>query len=649
MVCSPQADRILTEVGLVQILRSLFATNLPSRLRLIFSLAGIITLVLCLGTVGYLTLVSRQVSSLEGEVSGHAAPAAELMRLANGVALKVSQYTRTLAESERVGALQEFKQVRRRVAQIRVELAGKPDTGGIDRVIRGTQAQLNSWQGLFEQTAAFYLRSERSTRGLAAQASLLATICTQLATDDGTQIEGDRAPDHRRVFATALGLLSEIQNNILFASSLLDPAYVDRAIERQLKMKQEIDRMHAATQPSTLRDFIEDVAGRMKDLGDELQNFKVALEGRSLAQVALLNAGKQTLAELEPEVRQIMDKTVVLARRANDRLEKTVLGLAVAALLLPLLGLATGRVFSHRVTRQIVPLSSRLSGTVMHLGHEASLAEADGAALVDAAREQSDSLRETKATATQLAGSATDNQKQVTAMTRLAENASTDAGHGGQSIAELTVAMGDISKSAEQVNQVIRSIEVIAFETNILALNAAIEAARAGEAGRGFAVVAEEVRRLSSRSAEAARQSVDLVNASQQTNHRGAQAASHVARDFQSIIKVVGEIKTLLGQAEGTAGQQANAAETMTAALGQLETRTVDSEARAQRQAQFAASLSTYAQTLQAEAGMLSDFTGGGAMAPGVSEPPRPGSSQGPAMSPAPARPPSLAAASRAG
>ncbi|MBI2518478.1 MAG: hypothetical protein HYV95_16480 [Opitutae bacterium] len=207
-------------------------------------------------------------------------------------------------------------------------------------------------------------------------------------------------------------------------------------------------------------------------------------------------------------------------------------------------------------------------------------------------------------------------------MGKLMERASADAAHGDKSVREMGAAMNDIAQASQRVHQVVDSIEEIAFQTNLLALNAAIEAARAGEAGKGFAVVADEVRQLAGRSAAAARQTVDLVNTSQATNRRGIEAAQHVERDFQSIIKAVGEVRSLLGQTEGVAHRQAQAAEAMSAAFRQLEARTVDSAERARRSAQFADTLHAHARQLEEEARELSAFAGADGAAAGCADRP---------------------------
>ena len=99
----------------------------------------------------------------------------------------------------------------------------------------------------------------------------------------------------------------------------------------------------------------------------------------------------------------------------------------------------------------------------------------------------------------------------------------------------LLEAMDKIQQQSEAISQVIKSIEDIAFQTNILALNAAIEAARAGEAGKGFAVVADEVRNLASKSAEFANNTRDLIASTIEAVHNGSEIATQTADTLRRV------------------------------------------------------------------------------------------------------------------
>ncbi len=133
---------------------------------------------------------------------------------------------------------------------------------------------------------------------------------------------------------------------------------------------------------------------------------------------------------------------------------------------------------------------------------------------------------------------------------KLADRAAMYTSEANKKMVNLTGAMDNIARSSAEIEKIIRVIEDIAFQTNILALNAAVEAARAGSAGKGFAVVAEEVRSLASKSAEAAKNTADLINRSIQYVNTGMEATTQTAE----IMKTIGECTdSIKGQMDGIA------------------------------------------------------------------------------------------------
>ncbi len=121
-----------------------------------------------------------------------------------------------------------------------------------------------------------------------------------------------------------------------------------------------------------------------------------------------------------------------------------------------------------------------------------------------------------------------------------------------EQIAEMIQAMNNIETSASEINNIIQTIEDIAFQTNILALNAAVEAARAGEAGKGFAVVADEVRSLATMSAEAAQTTSNLISTCIEAVNNGAEIAHTTAETMTKVIDITNETNELI---EGIAQQ----------------------------------------------------------------------------------------------
>ena len=185
---------------------------------------------------------------------------------------------------------------------------------------------------------------------------------------------------------------------------------------------------------------------------------------------------------------------------------------------------------------------------------------ADGVALASNGIEKSDhdlstrtdsqaaSLEQTTAAVTDLSDRIRQNAKNAQQANDLALTATSIATKGGDVVAEVVSTMRGINESSHRISEIIQVIDGIAFQTNILALNAAVEAARAGEQGRGFAVVASEVRSLAGRSAAAASEIKNLINASVERVEQGSLQVDRAGTTMTEVVTSIRQVTELMGE-----------------------------------------------------------------------------------------------------
>jgi methyl-accepting chemotaxis protein len=172
-------------------------------------------------------------------------------------------------------------------------------------------------------------------------------------------------------------------------------------------------------------------------------------------------------------------------------------------------------------------------------------------------------------------------------------------------MAKVITAMDEISRSGGEINKIIKSIDEIAFQTNLLALNAAVEAARAGEAGAGFAVVADEVRNLAIRSADAAKNTADLIETTIGNINSGSVMVHEASEAFKVVETNAAKVGSLVSEVASASKEQSQGIHQITTAMAEMDKVTQANAATSEESASAAAQLSTQASSLL---GVVSDM-----------------------------------------
>ena len=218
--------------------------------------------------------------------------------------------------------------------------------------------------------------------------------------------------------------------------------------------------------------------------------------------------------------------------------------------------------------------------------------------LSQGATEQASSIEQLSASIIEISDQVRSNAVNANNATSLVESVGKEIDRSNIHMQEMIRAISEISDKSAQIGRIIKTIDDIAFQTNILALNAAVEAARAGAAGKGFAVVADEVRNLAGKSAQAASETTELIESSISAVLNGTRIADETAESLSSVVTGASKITSLMQDISKASNEQANSIGQVTQGIEQISGVVQTNSATAEESAAASEELSAQAQLL---------------------------------------------------
>jgi methyl-accepting chemotaxis protein len=271
----------------------------------------------------------------------------------------------------------------------------------------------------------------------------------------------------------------------------------------------------------------------------------------------------------------------------------------IAAAVALVIGLALAFVITRSITRGINAVTDTLSAGASQVVSAAGQVSSSSQSLAQGANEQAAALEETSASIEELSSMTKRNSENAEKANALAKQARVAAERGSTDMEAMSTAMSAIKASGADIAKIIKTIDEIAFQTNILALNAAVEAARAGEAGAGFAVVAEEVRNLAQRSAQAAKETAKQIETAIANTNQGVQISDKVAGALAEIVTQARQVDELVAEVAGASKDQSQGIGQVSTAVVQMDKVTQSNAANAEESASAAEELNAQAESMR--------------------------------------------------
>lgn len=293
------------------------------------------------------------------------------------------------------------------------------------------------------------------------------------------------------------------------------------------------------------------------------------------------------------------DEFLQTRRVLNSALDGMMTWLLISIGILVVLAVLISVSISHGISRAIGYVIESLTEGANQVASAAGQISSTSQQLASGTTEQASSLEETASALEEMASMTRQNAESASTANTMVSTSNRQVSDGAVEVRNMSGAMREVADYSDKIRKIIKTIEEIAFQTNLLALNAAVEAARAGDAGKGFAVVADEVRNLAQHSAQAARDTAELIEGTVTRVHKGGIIADELEKGFTAIEKSSEQVTTLIAQITTANQEQAQGVDQVSTAVNQLDQITQQNAATAEESASASEELSAQAENLR--------------------------------------------------
>ncbi len=331
----------------------------------------------------------------------------------------------------------------------------------------------------------------------------------------------------------------------------------------------------------------------------------------SMARTRLDPAADKYVGALETLIDFIRTDTGDASKHIQEAVQSSQMGILAGLGLASFVGIVVAFVIIRFTGRILSRIATTLDDGSNHVATAATEVSSASQTLAEGASEQAASLEETSSSLEEMSSMTKRNSENAQKANDLAKQAREAADKGTGDMQTMSTAMEAIKVSSDDIAKIIKTIDEIAFQTNILALNAAVEAARAGEAGMGFAVVAEEVRNLAQRSAQAAKETAGKIEGAIAKTGQGVEISSQVAKTLNDIVTKVRQVDELVAEVAGASREQTEGIGQINTAVGQMDKVTQSNAASAEESAAAAEELNAQADAMKISVAELLHLVGG--------------------------------------